>query len=240
MTEEDYQNFVKGIPSGPFTQRDVELAGDVRCCQLVLDALVRTIGAKSILEIGTADGSTTIALLHAAHITGGSVVSCDPSMCEDAIALVNRCGYESRWRFERMRSDELFERGLCPKVIDFAYIDGDHASERVYQDFVHASALLREGGIIVSHDWATASPRDMDAMAKREQQDAVFGAARGILRAIPLSSMSFCMPLLAGSQYDIRGENAERNMSEGGFCIFTKANRWDSMEYYRRIAKGLA
>jgi len=217
LNDDTFLEWTRGREQGAITQRDVDLAGDVRLCQLTLYTLVRLIHARRIVEVGTADGSTTLALLKAASETGGEVWSMDPSDCDDAKRLVRDCGYGEIWHFTQETS-----RAFWPKfdgAIDFCYVDGDHAASETELDFTNALAHLRPGGILVAHDWHTANDEAIPLATTPEQ----FGAYRGMLAACAqYNGRLYSLPCAPGLFSPMRTSGAE-----GGFVIVQKA--YDSM-----------
>lgn len=221
LSDDHFFEWTRGVRSAdsPITQRDIDLAGDVRLCQVLLYLLVRSISAKRILEIGTADGSTSIALLHAASLTNGRVTSVDPSPCEDAKRLVEACGYGHRWAFKETTSDAFFDTD-DHAALDLVFIDGDHNCNFVKRDVSNALARVVCGGVIVLHDWH-AVPREHELLA---DGDAQYGAARGLRMALEkyegeLFAFPFCPEILRYASVD---SDPVENTSEGGFMMLQK------------------
>lgn len=152
LTDSHFMAWFRQTPMGPLTQRDIDIAGDVRYVQPLLYFLCRGLKAQKIVEIGTADGSTTLPLLKAARETGGIVWSVDPVPCEDAKRLVSSFGYSDIWKFMQIKSDEFFS--TYKDEIHFAFIDGDHSWVQVEKDINNCLSRLVEGGIVVLHDMA--------------------------------------------------------------------------------------
>ncbi len=223
MRDDHFFEWTRGMRShgSPVTERDVDLAGDVRLCQVMLYFLVRTIAARRILELGTADGSTTLALLHGAAVTKGNVISIDPCPCEDAKRLVASCEYGDRWLFCQTTSDEYFELHAAENAapFDLVFIDANHHCDFVERDMLHALQYTVEGGVIVSHDWGSGTP-DIESKVARSE---VYGASRGVRAAVakydgPLYAIPFMPETL---RYAHNREPVE-NGSEGGFILMQK------------------
>ena len=84
LSDQALLQFTRGIPTERLRPFDTDRSGDVSLCMLWLYTLARTIYARSILEIGCADGSTTLPLLKAAEESNGNVQSVDMHNCEIA------------------------------------------------------------------------------------------------------------------------------------------------------------
>jgi predicted O-methyltransferase YrrM len=112
--------------------------------------------AKTVVEIGASRGRSGKAF---ADGTDATVFSVDPHA-------------EGTWRdFSRNLKDHIAsgkvvpvrlrsEKALpyLPKVVDFIFIDGDHAYDAVHRDIVLYRPLVAVGGILCGHDY-TQMPR---------------------------------------------------------------------------------
>jgi len=158
FTDQDILSFFRRIPKGKVTQRDIDYSEDVWTLQPLLFYMPYSIRAKTLIEIGVADGSTTMPLLKAAAENGGILHSIDPSGCEDAKRLVKSSGLEQHWRFHNMTSDEFFENyrelvGSDKLEIDFGFIDGDHTWQWVAKDVRNSCLRLAKNGILFVSDF---------------------------------------------------------------------------------------
>ena len=173
-----------GVPDAGVLQADIESACDVRYALPLLYWLPRLAHAKTIIEIGMADGSTTIPLLAAAVETGGRVISIDPDVgetTERGRALIDRCGLAAQHELHRCTSDTFF--ASFADVIDFAFVDGDHRAEYVLRDFENCWRRLRPGGLAAGHD-IDPLPAGDDAIVLAEC--ARDPAAKGVAKALTL------------------------------------------------------
>lgn len=119
-------------------------------------------GARSILEIGIAEGGSAWHLRRALDPAGTiTLIDTYPTVLgmnmSRAIAsrLVESVD-RGRAEWLRMRSDEA-ARGWS-RPIDFLFIDGDHAYESVRRDFEHWSPHLTPTGVLAFHDALTDAP----------------------------------------------------------------------------------
>jgi predicted O-methyltransferase YrrM len=147
----------RGRISEPYiTAHDLTHSQDVRYAQMLLYWLARASHAKTIVEIGVAEGSTSWPLLKAASETGGMVYSVDPSpsSAQLAPALIQRNNLGDLWRFHNITSNEFFAPGGPGHnlTIEFAFIDGDHSYQGIRHDAENVFSRLIPGGFCVFHD----------------------------------------------------------------------------------------
>ena len=134
----------------------------------LLHLLARMAGARSILEIGTLAGYSTIWLARALP-AGGRLISLeiDPRHAEVARANLDRAGLQGVTEVRVGQASEslqaLADSGAGP--FDFVFIDADKPSNPAY--FKWALALTRPGGVIVVdnvvRNGAIADPDSADA-----------------------------------------------------------------------------
>ena len=172
-----FLDWTRGKTSEHITDRDVELAGDVSTTQLILYSLARLGAGTRFVEIGVADGSTTLPLLKAAEDNGGHLVSVDPSGCEDAKRLVDAYGYEAFWTFHECTTEAAIQRPEFrdfvqdPDGLDLVYIDGCHSAQGVAFDLCTLFPHVRSGGFVVMHDWCSF---DHEALEHPWERDELF------------------------------------------------------------------
>lgn len=155
-TDDILRAFYRGEPSGNVTAEDVVRANDVWQVVPVLYHLAMSRRARTIVEIGMADGSTTVPLLCAARELGGIVWSVDPmspSVSIVALEMFDRLGLLAEHVFANQTSDEFFR--LFDRPIDLAFIDGNHEVDYVERDLRNVLNLLVPGGLIVLHDFGS-------------------------------------------------------------------------------------
>ncbi len=118
----------------------------------LLDKSSREIGAKTIVEIGSMDGCSSMLLGRVARDGGGRLYCVEPhvkSRWRQNIAdlalgpVVTLIEAESPW----------ISPGLLPSwPIDFLLIDADHRCSRAIADYVFWARFVRAGGRIAFHD----------------------------------------------------------------------------------------
>ena len=232
----EWTRYKTPVGSDTITEQNVIEAGDVCLCQLMLYLMVRVTVAKCIVEVGCADGSTTLALLKAASETGGTVISVDPTPCLVAKELVERCGYSDIWKFYEMKSEEFWAEH-APDRVDFTFIDGDHCVAATTIDFTGALKRLPLYGVIASHDWHVMSEAEVakhllscspEMQEYEAEHPTAAGSMRGMARALaeyehPLQWFQFHpYSLLTNEPNYVRADMPKRFNSEGGFMMMQR------------------
>jgi predicted O-methyltransferase YrrM len=124
-----------------------------------LHMLTCELNLKAIVELGTRDGESTIALLQAAKKIGGHVYSVDINPCLEAKKVVKECGLTEYWEF--IQGDDLNIQ--WEKPIDHLFIDTSHTFEHTLEELKKFEPYVRKGGIIIMHD-IVAYPEMMRAI----------------------------------------------------------------------------
>jgi predicted O-methyltransferase YrrM len=137
-------------------------SSDMRQNLPILYGIVAGLDAKDVLEIGTSDGTSTLALLKAVAETGGHLTSIDIVDVPVAKALVERYGMTAHWTFVKGDSGEVLKRLQAEgRQFDSVLVDADHTRAGATRDFVEASKMLRKGGVMFTHDnWMSACDYD--------------------------------------------------------------------------------
>jgi predicted O-methyltransferase YrrM len=113
---------------------------------------------KLVVEIGMAQGVSTLTILTALAQTGGRLISVDPyvnwkSGREAALNNVKRAGFAEMHRhiedFSFRALPRLMEVGVQP---DLAYIDGAYDFGNALIDAFYLDRMLRPGGVLAFND----------------------------------------------------------------------------------------
>ena len=105
--------------------------------------------ARSVAEIGTGPGWTTVAL--ALCDRERTIVSFDPEgRSAEAYARLVRKGTRDRIRFVRAAGAE---GALHADPVDFVFLDSSHELEETKESFGAWEPHLRPGGVVVFHDY---------------------------------------------------------------------------------------
>ena len=104
--------------------------------------------AKSIVEVGTSVGYSTLWLAYAASLTSGTVVTCelDPARAAEARSNLERAGVADRVEVLTGDARDLLRQRDEP--VDFLFIDGAKSQYETYFDVVYKRMGI--GGLIVA------------------------------------------------------------------------------------------
>lgn len=117
----------------------------------MLDRTAREIGAKTIVEIGSMDGCSSMVLGFVAKDNGGTLTCIEPHPKVKWFANIHDVELEGNVILIQKASPWLdWNAFLGP--IDFLLIDGDHRCSRAITDYVAFGRLVRKGGRIAFHD----------------------------------------------------------------------------------------
>jgi len=103
---------------------------------------------KTIVELGTGPGESTIALLYAAKQIGGKVNSIDTDPCLEAKEKIKALGLQEYWTF--IQGDDL--KVEWNKPIDHLFIDTSHTFNQTIRELEKYEPYVNYGGIITIHD----------------------------------------------------------------------------------------
>jgi len=130
----------------------------------VIAALLRQVAAQSMLEIGCRDGRTARVLL--SNVTslkryvGVDVpMTYEPGLAMQRAEMVPDPGAlvvdDPRFKLIVRTHGSLDLRVGDMEQVDACFIDGDHSEEVVYRDSFRALTLVRNGGVIIWHDYTS-------------------------------------------------------------------------------------
>jgi predicted O-methyltransferase YrrM len=153
----------------------------------LLVVLAIAIGARSVLEVGTSNGYSTIWLATAMERTGGHVHSLEQSPAKVAMARRNldRAGVARRATVVQGEAGESL-RHLRDASIDLVFLDADRAR---YADWwPQIDRVLRPGALLVV-DNATSHPAEMAPLvalldARDDYETTVATVGKGELLAV--------------------------------------------------------
>jgi len=131
-----------------------ESTTDINQHLVTLSMLVIEFGLRQIVELGTRDGASTLALLEAASRIGGHVMSIDIEPCEVAKRKVAEAGFASLWEF--LQADDLKVKALqIPQEIDLLFIDTNHIYTQAIAELRKYGAHLKSGSWVALHDYVS-------------------------------------------------------------------------------------
>lgn len=144
---------------------------------------------KDVLEVGMANGATSLAIAAALSFNGGGhLVSVDPYQSSQwkgagkttltRAGLLGLCEVVERPDYSALPA--LLEEG---RTFDFAYIDGLHSLEYALLDFFYVDRLLEVGGVVGFNDcdWPAVMPtlRFLERYRKYQRVDSGLPALYG-------------------------------------------------------------
>lgn len=212
-------HMLEGHPM-PADSNTVDRAKGMRRSEIeVLCGLIRTRQLRKLLEIGMANGSSSVAMLRTlADSGGGTLTSIDPYQyaAVGSVRNDNDDGYSGegvenvkRAGFAQMHSliaepdftalPRLIEQG---EKFDFIFIDGYHSFDYTFIDFFYSDLLLKIGGIVAFHD------SSFPAVYKVCQFVAGNKAYRGIGPRPEQMHRGVLRRMLRRGRYYVRGETA--------------------------------
>ena len=181
MTPELHQYIVRlSAPKDPVLARliaETEALGDISIMQIAPDQgafltlLVRTIGARSALEIGTFTGYSAISIARGLP-DDGRLLCCDVSEEWTSIArrYFRESGVERKIELRIAPALETLESLPASFPLDFAFVDADKPAYAAYYDWI--VERLRPGGV-VTLDNVLWSGKVIDPSDERESTVAV-------------------------------------------------------------------
>lgn len=123
-----------------------------------LYGFVRATRPETVVEVGFACGTTSLAMLSAMRDNGvGRLITIDPGQTSQwhncGRASVRRAGLEGMHEviedFDYFALPKLLGSGLS---IDFAYIDGWHTFDYTLLDWFYIDRMLKQGGVVAFND----------------------------------------------------------------------------------------
>lgn len=136
----------KNVPL-PFSQQ-VTSNSDIHEHLVTLFMLTVELKLRTIVELGTRTGESTIGLLFGAKQVGGKVFSFDIGECLEAKKKVESYELQAYWDFTQ--SDDLMVG--WDKPIDHLFIDTSHTYDQTLNELRKFEPYVRNGGIITMHD----------------------------------------------------------------------------------------
>lgn len=114
----------------------------------VMSVLLRSMNPKTIVEVGTGKGYSTIWLALSAISTGGKVYSYDivSEASEHAKKNLESAGVSE---VVTLKSEDFLSADL-PESVDFVFLDGDRKQYPAYFDKIFSK--LNDGGVIFAND----------------------------------------------------------------------------------------
>ena len=149
--------------------------------------LAQSVGARTIVEVGTSRGVSTLWLADAAHATGGHVLSIDLDAAaqQDARRTVAEAGLADHVTF-RVEDGGTALAGLPDGSVDLLFLDAERTEYPSW--WPHPARVLRVGGVLVA-DNALSHPTEIAPLHDLIEQDGrltttTIGVGKGELLAL--------------------------------------------------------
>lgn len=128
------------------------VAADISNHLITMALLVTEFELKHVVELGTRDGNSTLALLEALRATGGHLLSLDVDECKEAKSRIKAAGLDRHWKF--IQADDLaLDESVLPERIDLLFIDTSHLYAHTLAELQKYGRRLSEGSWILLHDY---------------------------------------------------------------------------------------
>lgn len=137
-------------------QKTNEIAGIDEASQQILKDYIKKYNCKKILEVGMADGMSSIAILQA--LKGeGTLTSIDPYQStfwsNNGVKNIKHLNLQKNHtlieKFDYIALPELLSKG---EKYDLIFIDGSHIFDHVIHNNFYCDMLLKVGGILINDD----------------------------------------------------------------------------------------
>ena len=127
------------------------------------------LNSKTILEIGSMDGCSSMVFGYVVQETGGHLYCIEPNPKTKWKANMERLGLTG-YATSIMKSSPWIDPTRVafppgPTPIDYLLIDGDHRTRWTIADYHYWEPYVREGGMIAFHDWTGG--KGVGAMVQR-------------------------------------------------------------------------
>jgi len=129
---------------------------DLELLQRVCDE----IEAKTILEIGSADGGSSVILADRAKARGGRLYCIEPKPKRRMVENMNKYGLADAYVMCPGLSPWAAADNDIPAELDLLFIDGCHYTRWALVDYHYFAPCVRPGGVIVFHDTSGGCKED--------------------------------------------------------------------------------
>jgi predicted O-methyltransferase YrrM len=149
--------------------------------------LAQAIRARTIVEVGTSRGVSTLWLADAARGTGGRVLSVDTDATaqEAALRSLREAGLAAQVTF-RVEDGGVALADLADGTVDLLFLDAERTEYPSW--WPHPVRVLRSGGVLVA-DNALSHPQEIEPLRDLVEQDpqlttTTIGVGKGELMAL--------------------------------------------------------
>jgi predicted O-methyltransferase YrrM len=151
----------------------------------LLALVVRMVGARLVVEIGTSNGYSTIWLADAVADTGGRVVSVDAGAIDEASENLDRAGLADR--VELVSGDGgAFLADLGDDSVDVLFLDAERTEYAGW--WPHPVRVVRPGGVLAIDNVLAPSPDELtDFLALVDADDRLVGTTAEVGKGLHLA-----------------------------------------------------
>lgn len=112
-----------------------------------IQTLLRAIGAKNILEIGTLGAYSAIVMADALP-KDGKIITVDKNeqFIDFAQTMIDKFGYSDKIQIIKANARHWVKEQDMPEYFDFVFIDADKPGYKTYLDYI--TPMLRKGGVL--------------------------------------------------------------------------------------------
>lgn len=118
----------------------------------LLERTVRETKAKTIVEIGSMDGTSSLLFGSIAKEIGAKVYCIEPDPRKLWYKNIEEYGIKNYVTMIKAASPWV-NMGLIPRPIDYLFIDGNHRTRYCLADYHFFEPFVRKGGMIAFHDY---------------------------------------------------------------------------------------
>jgi len=185
----------------------------------LLDQHARAIEAKTLVEIGSMDGCSSMVLGQVARDNHGELWCYEPRPKGRWFQNIKDLDLTANVFMRQAASPWIPQKWLPDKPVDFVLIDGDHRTTRAITDYVFWARFVRPGGKIAFHDI-----------------DGGKGVAAFVRRAVSLCVTDDNLKNEQGPDYEIREIARTPEARDRGTIIYEKVA--DSSQWFPSYACG--
>jgi predicted O-methyltransferase YrrM len=115
---------------------------------ITLFSIALASGAKNIIELGVREGGTTLPLLMAANMNGGTLYSTDINKT----SFTPPAELKNSWKFTQQDAIQFLENWDREKEVGLVYVDDWHSYTHVKKELEQLDSIVSPSSIIILHD----------------------------------------------------------------------------------------
>lgn len=150
---------------------------------LILLGIITSINAKNIIELGVAQGGTTLSMLMGIYATGGKLTCIDKGVFPIDLSWVSNLDLPNlKDHIELIKTDSISFLENYNNEIDFVLVDDWHNGEHVYNELQLLKSKMSKFGVIALHDamYSNSQPYYNETVQSPESEFGNLGPYGGI------------------------------------------------------------